>query len=384
MKKYYWILLCVFIYGCASPKPFFEKIDSSNNELLKTVLDAPEKYKLQIIYSEIIREKDGGVKFIDHTYHLNDSVYFYPASTVKLPVAILALEKLKDLNEKKGLSLSRETKYKVQGDTLYHSIKNDIEAIFAVSDNDAFNRLFEFLGPDEINSELRSKGLSPVRISHRLSTEDAFNLNTKPLIFYPDASQENMGITMPVSHNAEIKNLELKEITKGVGYYQNDTLVNSPFDFSLKNYFPLSVQHQLMKQLFFPGNFRETSRFDLDSEDRKFLFQAMSQMPREAGYNPQEYYDSYVKFFIYGDSKESIPENIKIYNKVGDAYGTLTETAYIKDESKNIEFILSATISVNENQIFNDNVYEYETIGIPFLAALGRAVYAHEVKKRSK
>jgi hypothetical protein len=68
-----------------------------------------------------------------------------------------------------------------------------------------------------------------------------------------------------------------------------------------------------------------------------------------------------------------IPE-IRIYNKVGYAYGTLTDVAYIRDENNNIEFFLTATILVNENMIFNDDIYEFEQIGIPFLGALGRAV----------
>ena len=71
---------------------------------------------------------------------------------------------------------------------------------------------------------------------------------------------------------------------------------------------------------------------------------------------------------------------IRIYNKVGDAYGTITDVAYIKDKKNDIEFFLTATILVNENKIFNDDIYESDQIGIPFLAALGRAVL-EEIKK---
>ena len=116
---------------------------------------------------------------------------------------------------------------------------------------------------------------------------------------------------------------------------------------------------------------------------RFFLKQCLGYL-REAGYDKDEYYDSYGKFFMFGDSKQPIPKNIKIYNKVGYAYGTLTETAYIKDESNGVEFILSATILVNKNQIFNDNDYEYDTIGIPFLSELGKAIYDYELEKRLK
>ena len=104
----------------------------------------------------------------------------------------------------------------------------------------------------------------------------------------------------------------------------------------------------------------------------------MHTLPRNNGYDEKEHYDSYVKFFMYGDSKERIPEHIKIYNKVGYAYGTLTETALITDEKEDIAFLLSATILVNKNGIFNDDTYEYDEIGIPFLAQLGRELYIYE------
>jgi len=95
-----------------------------------------------------------------------------------------------------------------------------------------------------------------------------------------------------------------------------------------------------------------------------------------------EYYDSYVKFFINGDSKESIPEHIKVYNKVGWAYGTLTDCSYIIDTQNKLEFFLTATILVNKNQIFNDGQYEYNEKGLPFLSALGEAIYNYELDRK--
>ena len=46
----------------------------------------------------------------------------------------------------------------------------------------------------------------------------------------------------------------------------------------------------------------------------------MAMLPRESDYpqyDPDQYYDSYVKFFMFGDSKAPIPKEIKIFNKVG-------------------------------------------------------------------
>jgi len=36
---------------------------------------------------------------------------------------------------------------------------------------------------------------------------------------------------------------------------------------------------------------------------------------------------------------------------------------------------------VNQNETLNDNTYEYNEISIPFLAALGNAVYRFELKR---
>jgi hypothetical protein len=106
----------------------------------------------------------------------------------------------------------------------------------------------------------------------------------------------------------------------------------------------------------------------------------MKLLPREAGFDENEFYDSYCKFFMFGDSRERIPSHIKIYNKVGFAFGTLTDCAYIHDTRTGVEFLLSATILVNEDGIFNDDIYEYQETGIPFLAALGRELYQFELQ----
>ena len=110
----------------------------------------------------------------------------------------------------------------------------------------------------------------------------------------------------------------------------------------------------------------------------------MAMLPRESDYpqyDPKQYYDSYAKFFMFGDSKAPIPEKIRIFNKVGLAYGYLTDNAYIVDFEHNIEFLLTATILVNRNEIFNDGNYEYNEVGLPFLAELGRGLYDYELTR---
>ena len=69
------------------------------------VLANPEAYRVQIIYTQINRDKNNIPHFKEYTYHLNPKNYFYPASTVKMPLAFLALEKINNLKIK-GLTKS--------------------------------------------------------------------------------------------------------------------------------------------------------------------------------------------------------------------------------------------------------------------------------------
>ncbi len=221
------------------------------------------------------------------------------------------------------------------------------------------------------------KEFLPVRISHRLGYHSD-DLETKPWIIYLNDS--TIGISKPTI-NTSPKPLSLDHIKKGKGYYEDDVLIEKPFDFGLKNYYPISTQHSVLKRVIFPDKFENDQQFHLGKEERQLLLTAMHTVPRKVGYEPETYYDGYCKFFIYGDTKENIPEYMEIYNKVGFAYGTLTDCAYIKDTKNNIDFLITATILVNKDGIFNDDAYEYEEIGIPFLAQLGRELYQQELQR---
>jgi len=363
------------VFNCAKESAISNPIEyvlNSEDSKIKSITKNIEPFEIQIKYTEIARENNKPI-FKDHAFNIDDNSYFYPASSVKFPIALLALEKLRHENK-----YTLDTPFYVEGDSSSTSFKKEIIKLFAVSDNQAYNRLFEYLGTDYINNRLEKKGLKPSRISHRLSTENADDPQTKSLIFYENDSTLTHTESL---YNSDIEALQLKKIRKGIGFYSKGELINEPFDFSYKNYLPISTLHDCMKRIIFPEAFPEDQQFNFTEIDRDFILKSMSHLPKEAGYTSTDYYDSYVKFFMYGDSKEAIPNHIKIYNKVGYAYGYLTDCAYIKDSKNNIEFLVTATIHVNKNGVFNDDVYEYESVGIPFLAELGRQLYNYELNK---
>jgi len=368
------LLLLSIVLPAASCRPEppaenpLQTVLASEDPAIARVMAAPDKYEVQIRYTRIFREGDS-IRFADYDYRVAPEQYFYPASMVKFPIAVLALEKLNSLD-----SLDRHTRYYVEGDSLENTFERDILDIFAISDNHANNRLFEFLGQDAINDSLAAKQVGPARISHRLG-HHRDDVSTQPLILYRSDSVTVQ--SLPII-NRPIVPLQLAGIRKGTGYGDGDSIVPGPFDFSLKNYLPVTSLDGILKRVIFPEKFMPSQRFHLNPEQRAFLLEAMQITPREAGYDPEIYPDGYCKFFLFGDTDAPIPEALQIFNKVGFAYGTLTDCAYIRDARNGVEFMLTATILVNGNGIFNDNQYEYDEVGIPFLAALGRAVYDYE------
>lgn len=370
-------VLSLLLWGtsCAKNNPTdpLANVLSSEDPKIKRVMDHLDKHEVQVRYTRIDRKNDS-IIFTDFDFQVDKNNYFYPASTVKFPAAVAAAEKLNEID-----SLSLNTRFFVEGDSVNTTFAKAISEIFAVSDNAANNRLVEFLGQDDLNERMQRRGVSPIRIAHRLSTDNADDVTTKPLVFYLNDSTTSL--SEPII-NSPIKPLELNRVKKGKGFISDESLQMGPFDFSLKNYYPIEAQTALLKRIIFPEAFPREQRFDLSDDQREYLLTAMHTLPPQLGYDPDEFYDSYVKFFMFGDSTEPMPEHIKIYNKVGYAYGTLTDCAYIKDTKNNVDFMLTATILVNSDGIFNDDAYEYDEVGIPFLAQLGRELYEYELSRK--
>ena len=360
------------------------------NPICAPILAAAAKHEVQILYTQIDRDAANQPHFTRHEYRVNPEDYFYPASTIKLAGALLALEKLNQLSI---AGVDRHTPVRIDsaysGQTAVRedptapdglpTIAHYIRKLFAVSDNDAYNRLYEFVGQQRMNEGLWEKGYRDVRLTHRLaiarSPEE--NRHTNPLALY---RSDQVLYQQPMLVNPHTW-CAPAPILKGEGHIQNGALVAAPKNFAGSNYMSIDVLQNLLMAVFFPAE----RRFDLQPDDYRFLYRAMSMLPRECPYpqyDPEKYYDSYVKFFLFGDSKAPMPDSVRIFNKVGLAYGYVTDNAYVVDFERGVEFFLTAVVLVNENGIFNDGIYEYDEVGLPFLAELGRVIYAYELERQ--
>ena len=117
--------------------------------------------------------------------------------------------------------------------------------------------------------------------------------------------------------------------------------------------------------------------FRLSARQRSLLLVAMRQYPRESEnpvYDPEEYPDDWVKLLLPGLERVLDKERLRIYNKVGRAYGFSVENSYVVDVKTGRSYFLAATLYTNENGVVGDDDYEYETVSDAFLADLGEAV----------
>jgi hypothetical protein len=208
--------------------------------------------------------------------------------------------------------------------------------------------------------------------------------NTNPISFRDSAG--NVLYEQP-NINSTYKYIERKDFI-GNAYMKADVKIEEPLNFSRKNRFYLTDLHQNLRSVIFPETVPAGQRFNFSNDDYRFLYKYMSQLPSETTYPEYdliEHYDAYVKFFMFGTQKKTaMPKNIRIFNKVGWAYGFLTDVAYIVDFEKNIEFMLSATIYCNADAVLNDDHYDFDTVGLPFLEKLGQQVYDYELNRKRK
>eukprot|EP00899_Mesostigma_viride_P026256 jgi/Mesvir1/6815/Mv09005-RA.1 len=371
------------------------------------VLENPEKYRFQVLLSEVTPPGGHGPgsnrpSLVRHAFRV-DHEYFYPASTVKLCAAIAALQKLTQLSKTYGVPLTASTplalyplfaspslsldKSSAAEDDVEReltktsmTVADEVRKIFLVSDNAAFNRLYDFVGHKTLNASMWAAGLTSTRLRSRVSvvcSEEESKLTPAVEIAAPyfRASLPPRRSDLHLGDSSG-----LPGITVGCGFVApDDCLVDHPLDFSQKNRISLLDLQDALVQLFVPeawhgGGVGIRPGFGLTSEHLALLKEAMGAYPRHSTnptYATKDYPDDYGKFFLPGVRRVRDERAIRIYNKIGRAYGFTIDNSYIVDAETGRGFFLSAVLYTNANGILNDDKYEYESLADGFLADLG-------------
>lgn len=389
-----WISSIIFCFqsafGQSNSNDQLMEFLKGKDPLVDRVLNQREQFRFQFIFTQVNKQNESTNL---ETFDYSTDDYFYPASVVKLPTALLTLEALNN----KGVS--RNAILKIQqdqycGNMTYIertkarnlSFEKMLRELIVVSDNHYYNALYHFLTPKRINSQLKQHGLLHTKIYRSFTgCELPKSLFCNSFKVYEPAG------TLQFSQNSsqlpfdEFSNQYKYDSTKllGAKHEYRRKIVSGPFDFNYNLEYPLNDIHGSMLRLCFPEQFSSTERWNIRAEDREFLLESMRQVPKNLGgkfSDQKKYPDNLYKYVVHGVQHPDY-RNIISTSKIGISYGFVTETAHIKDPQSGKEYVLTASIYVNANDTVNDGDYEYDEIARPFLAKLGQLLLEFQQSK---
>jgi hypothetical protein len=374
----------------------FDSLFAHHHEAFDSVVLHKEDYRLQLLYTRIDRDENN----VPHltTYSLDaDKYYYYCASMVKMPACALTMEKINNLAQYRvdmldslgvdSIGCTELTPQSMMLGTPYSCLGHYIKEMFMLSNNYAFNPVYDFLGQQYFQERLHQIGLNSAVISNRFAGCDTTqNRICDPLSLF-DRNTHQLKYYQPCINN-EKRQFYDGELNPqiGIGYLGGgNQLVNQPKDFRFANYVALSDLHKFLTKVILPETQSPSEKLNLTRRDYQYIYKCMGIFPREAAYPKLDsihYPDNYMKYFIGLDSGVyTMPDNIRIFNKVGQAYGFMTDCSYVMDTLNKVEFFLSCAMYLNADGILNDGVYEYDRIGYPFFHNLFNAIYAEELTR---
>ena len=378
MKRILLLAVCSSLLSCNS-NPI--ELVLKSDPYLKEIIKDKEDYEIQVMLTKVSHDNTK-IDFQNYQYQHDENQYFYPASTIKLPIVVLTLKKINELRSK-GSDVTLKSKIILNNVDNYSNFKlqdsitsfqNLIADIFLVSDNSASNILIDFIGYNYFNDEMQNAGFDRTYLNHKFNPDPYANSTWQ-------ISDLDNNMISSINDNQKIIKADDKTngLDKGERRYFNGEILDESLNFSEKNRFSITDMHNLIKYIFYPEIFDKANTFNLNVEDYDFIRYWMSRFTYEdigeKFIGDENFFETYNKFFIHGDEQSVSNEQIRVYNKIGQAYGTSIDNGLIKNYQNNVEFILTSTIYTNKNKVINDNLYEYDDIAEPFLAKLSRAIY---------
>ena len=378
MKRILLLAVCSSLLSCNS-NPI--ELVLKSDPYLKEIIKDKEDYEIQVMLTKV-NHNNTKIDFQNYQYQHDENQYFYPASTIKLPIVVLTLKKINELRSK-GSDITLKSKIILNNVDNYSNFKlqdsitsfqNLIADIFLVSDNSASNILIDFIGYNYFNDEMQNAGFDRTYLNHKFNPDPYVNSTWQ-------ISDLDNSMISSINDNQKIIKADAKTngLDKGERRYFNGEILDESLNFSEKNRFSITDMHNLIKYIFYPEIFDKANTFNLNVEDYDFIRYWMSRFTYEdigeKFIGDEKFFETYNKFFIHGDEQSVSNEQIRVYNKIGQAYGTSIDNGLIKNYQNNVEFILTSTIYTNKNKVINDNLYEYDDIAEPFLAKLSRAIY---------
>jgi hypothetical protein len=353
----------------------------------KGVLAAAASHRLQILLAEPLVAADGVITL--RRSRLGDpQQYFYPASAIKLCGAIAAVLKLSEHNRAHGKALGLASSLAIEprfaGDqridtdpenidggalTLGHALRE----LFLVSDNAAYNHCFDLCGQDGLNACMWNAGFDSARLWHRLSESRSLAESA-----VTRAVRVDDVLFAARDAAAKLDNGAFTELDVGIGVASGGKVTAGPMSFAQKNAILLQDLQDMLVAVLRPEIRTGRRGFpELSVGQRAFLVQALGEFPRESPnprYDAKEFPDHHCKFVLRGVEDVLGKGNVRVWDKIGRAYGFSIENAWIEDVRTGRGFFLAIVIYTNPDGVLNDDRYGYDEIADPFLDGVARAI----------
>jgi len=349
----------------------------------RAVLAAKKEHRLQILLAEPVTAPDGKVTL--RRSRLGDPrQYFYPASTVKLGAAVAALLELQRLSREHGEVFTLDASWRAgpgfDGDPVdppWIGVADDLRAMLIVSDNPPYNRCFELLSQKGLNEALWGAGLSSARMWHRLSEPRTVEEHRRTRQLGIRQGETSLGIASREA-GAVLDNGAFDELLVGSSHMRGKERVEQPMSFADKNAITLEDLQDLLAMVVRPDIELGKRGFpELSVTARAFLVEQLGAYPRECPspkYDEKSHPDEYCKFLLPGLRRVVPADSLRVYAKIGQAYGFAIENSYVENVATGRGFFVAAVIYVNADGCIGDDRYEYESVADPFFASLGEAL----------
>lgn len=318
--------------------------------------------------------------------------YVFTASAIKTFVSVFALQKLATIpgvdaetpvgfcEHEPGKALEAAcpdvpTPDDTHVATGLATLGHELRKMHLVSNNGAFNRLYDFVGQDEIHARAKHLGFESLRLRHRMGQAHTLGTETPPMVFFPSGSKPvRMGGARSEQKHPPTK---LAKIEVGVAHIgRGRERVEEARDFSMKNHVELDDLHRMTLSIVRP-ELEASSDLGLRPVDRARLLDAMTVDPLDSNdpkFEGKRFSGRRYKLMWRGVERVVPAASIRYVNKAGRAYGFHVETAYVEDTRSGRAFVLTAVVYANENGVVGDDEYEYEQVTRPFFRRLGEVL----------
>ena len=220
-------------------------------ELFGDLLERADEHRIKVEVALVV-DAPGGRTLARGGFERGPE-YFYPASSVKTCAVIAASQLLAEIDAATDFDVGLDTPLRFEplfpGEAVEErdpghlangliTAGHEMRKVMLVSDNAAYNRLYELAGPERIAASLAAAGLGRARIVHRLSEfhSPEEQLMTPRVVLRPEGGGP---ITIEERRWSTEGNGGMSGLVLGAAHVSGGAVVDGPMNFERKNFMAL-------------------------------------------------------------------------------------------------------------------------------------------------